>query len=146
MYLSLSFSVAHTAVISHQMAFPWDLGNFESAEREALKNLTSYWAFLQFCHSLYPHIRISETICAKNACMIHFIPRTCFKANDVLKVHADFHLCLVFLPVLVVAFYFITVFTFLSHIRSGFCKTKHPRKFSSLLVQPLSFIDELMSS
>lgn len=72
------------------MAFPWNLSIFESAEREALKNLTTYWAFLKFSNSLSAHVRISETICAKNARMIHFILRTCFKLNDILKAHADF--------------------------------------------------------
>lgn len=45
MSLSLSLSVAHTAIVSHKWSFT-ETGNFESAERDALKNFRNFLVYL----------------------------------------------------------------------------------------------------
>lgn len=81
---SLSLSMAHTAMVSCKMAFHWDFGNFESAERETLKKLrfclvcilNSVAVFLLMWESQSLR-RLTPDIC-KNSC----ISTLCFKAND----------------------------------------------------------------
>ena len=56
MSLSLSLSVAHTAIVSRKWSFT-ETGNFESAERDALKN----FRFFQYIsNSVAVFLRISK--------------------------------------------------------------------------------------
>lgn len=110
MSLSLSLSVAHTARVSCKWPFI-ETSNFESAERDALKNFRFYLVYLFNSVAVFLYKgeaqrliqRVAEDqpqISVKNPCITYLISTTCFKANDS-------SLCRVFLLTLTVAFYFI---------------------------------------
>ena len=110
MSLSLSLSVAHTARVSRKWPFT-ETSNFESAERDVLKNFRFYLVYLFNSVAVFLYEGKSQRliqraaedqpqIFAKNSCITYFISTTCFKANDS-------SLCHVFLLTLIVAFYFI---------------------------------------